>query len=38
VGREEKGREADGKVRGCGGARKVVCLGPTLALSVPGQA
>jgi len=24
---KEKGREAEGKVRGCGGARKVVCPG-----------
>jgi len=32
---EGGGREGRGKGRGCGGARKVVCPGPVLALGGP---
>jgi len=40
VGREREGEgtegKGSGKGRGCGGARKVVCPGPALALGGPG--
>jgi len=35
TGREGRGGKGRGKGRGCGGARKVVCPGPALALGGP---